>query len=152
MREREYPPLLASGFSDIAEADLHEVFVKPFTYGAEDHRNNLVIDFIRFLKEFKTIRLPAEVWIDGSFATHAPDPFDVDVVFYFDPRDVDALEGETKAKFERLFQSRKFILGLYKVEVHYAVKGNEADYAQWQRTFGTFYDNETPKGIFRLNY
>lgn len=29
---------------------------------------------------------------------------------------------------------------------------DDLDYQQWQRTFGTCYDNVTPKGIFRMRY
>lgn len=150
MRDREYPPLIADGFKDIAESDLHNEFVNPFNYIAKDHRNNLLIDFDSFIKEFKTLNIKAEVWIDGSFATYAPDPAEIDVVFYLNPEEVDNLPAERKTKFDRLFQSRKFIKNLYKVEVFYAVSGNELDYKHWKKTFGTFYDNKKPKGIFRL--
>lgn len=152
MREREFPPLLAIGFKDITEAELHKEFVAPFNYQAEDHRNNLLIGFGSFLNEFKTLNITAEVWIDGSFTTTAPDPSDVDVVFYFNPQEIDSLEQEKKEKFQRLFTERKFMRNLYKVEVHYGTIGNELDYQQWQRTFGTYYDNVTPKGIFRMRY
>lgn len=99
MRDIEYPPLLAEGFKDIAEADLHEEFVAPFHSEPKNCRVNLLIGFGNFLNEFK-----------------------------------------------------RFIRNNYQVEVFYAVKGNEADYHQWQNMFGTCYDNTTPKGIFRLTY
>jgi len=152
MREKEYTPLLVNGFKEIGEVDLKNEFVSPFDFQAKEYRNNLVISFISFLKEFKTINIAAEVWIDGSFTTEAPNPSDVDVVFYFNPIEIDSLEGERKEKFQRLFTERKFMLNLYKVEVHYATRGNDLDYKQWQRTFGTCYDNVTPKGIFRITY
>lgn len=152
MREREFPPLLASGFKDIAENDLHSAFVSPFNNDAERHRYNLLIDFSRFLNEFKTLNLTAEIWIDGSFATTAPDPADVDVVFYLHPDEVESLASEKKSKFERLFLNRRFIKNLYKTEVFYAIINHPPDYAKWQNDFGTCYDNKTPKGIFRLFY
>lgn len=152
MREREYTPLVASGFKDINEVDLHKEFVGPFNHQAGDHRNNLLIGFGSFLDEFKKLKIKAEVWIDGSFATEAPDPSDVDVVFYFNPDEVDSLKEEHKEKFERLFTERKFMRNLYNVEVHYGMIGNDLDYQQWLKTFGTYYDNVTPKGIFRLRY
>lgn len=152
MREREFPPLLANGFKDITEAELHKEFVAPFNYQAEDHRSNLLIGFGSFLNEFKTLNITAEVWIDGSFTTTAPDPSDVDVVFYFNPLEIDSLGQEKKEKFQRLFTERKFMRNLYKVEVHYGTIGSDLDYQQWQRTFGTYYDNVTPKGIFRMRY
>jgi len=151
MREREYSPLLAKGFKDITESDLHAEFVAPFNHG-HDHRNDLLINFGQFLSQFKELKLSAEIWIDGSFATTAPDPSDIDVVFYFKPEEVDSLEQEKKEKFERLFQSRQFMKNLYKVEVFYGIMGSDYDYNQWNYVFGTCYDNRTPKGIFRMRY
>ncbi len=151
MREREFPPLLDNGFKDITEAELHNEFVAPFNHGHE-HRTDLLINFGQFLTQFKELNLTAEIWIDGSFATTAPDPSDIDVVFYFKPEEVDSLEEEKKEKFERLFQSRKFMKNLYKVEVFYGMIGSDYDYNQWNYVFGTCYDNKTPKGIFRMRY
>jgi len=151
MREREYTPLLAKGYKDITEADLHTEFVKPFNHG-HDHRTNLLISFGLFLSQFKELNLSAEVWIDGSFATLAPDPSDIDVIFYFKPEEVDSLEQIQKEKFKRLFQSRTFMKNLYNVEVFYGMVGCDYDYNQWNNVFGTCYDNKTPKGIFRMRY
>jgi hypothetical protein len=147
----EYPPLVSAGFKDIEEKDLHNEFVECFNHG-RDHRTNLLIGFGQFLNQFKELSLTAEVWINGSFATTAPDPDDVDVVFYFNPSEVDKLTGEKKEKFERLFKNRKIMKNLYQVEVFYGVIGDLDDYSQWRRIFGTCYDNNTPKGIFRLFY
>lgn len=152
MREKEYPPLLETGMKDLTEADLHSEFVGPFRYQVEEHRTGLLRKFKEFLAEYKTLGIAAEVWIDGSFATIAPDPSDVDVVFFFDSREVDELAGDRLSKFEKLFQDRKFIRNLYQVEVHYGERNNELHKKQWERTFGTWYDNITPKGMFRLNY
>jgi hypothetical protein len=151
MREIEYTPILTNGFKDITESDLQKEFVKPFDNGHE-HRNKLLINFGHFLDQFKKLGIQAEVWIDGSFATYAPDPSDVDVVFYFETEQIDLLEEEKKQLFNKLFTSRDFMRNLYKVEVHYGEKDNEMDYQQWIKTFGTYYDNITPKGIFRMMY
>jgi len=151
MRDKEYKPLLPNGFKDISEKDLHSEFVEPFNHGHE-HRTNLLISFGQFLNQFKELGLQAEIWIDGSFATHAPDPSDIDVVFYFKAEQVDLLDEERKEKFERLFQSRKFMKNLYNVEVFYGMMGSIYDYNQWTYVFGTCYDNVTPKGIYRMVY
>lgn len=151
MKMREFPPLLPDGFKDIQEQDLFAEFVEGFNDGM-NHRTDLVIDFRRFLTQFKELNLTAEVWIDGSFATTAPDPEDIDVVFYFVPSEVDKLKGEKKEKFDHLFKSRKFIKKLYQVEVFYGTIGDDKDYSQWRNNFGTCYDNTTPKGIFRMFY
>lgn len=151
MRTKEYSPLLPNGFKDISELELHNEFVQPFNNGFE-HRTSLLDNFQMFLNQFKELGIKAEIWIDGSFVTYAPDPEDIDVVFYFNPTEVDALDTEKKKQFERLFKSRRFMKNLYQVEVFYGMMGNNGDYNQWEKVFGTCYDNTTPKGIFRLVY
>ncbi len=151
MREKEYPPLYSRGFKDLQERDLYNEFVTPVREGTE-HRNNLLIDFGRFLNEFKALGITAEVWIDGSFATYAPDPADVDVVFFLKQAEIDSLTEDLRPKFEKLFLSRKFIRNLYKTEVHYAHMNDVWQQMLWQKTFGTCYDNVTPKGIFRIYF
>jgi hypothetical protein len=151
MREKEYPPLYADGFQDIVEKDLHKVFIAPFTKGIE-HRTDLLLNFVQFLKQFKRLGLSAEIWIDGSFATYAPDPGDIDMVFYFDETALKAMSDKNRQLFQKLFQNRKFIKNLYQLEVFCGTKDSEEDYAQWRKNFGTGYDNLTPKGIFRLFY
>ena len=149
MRTEEYKPLHPNGFKDISEADMYAEFVQPFNNGRE-HRINLLINFGQFLNEVKELGLEAEVWIDGSFVTYAPDPSDVDAVFYFDGEKVNTLRDDKKELFDKLFQSRKMIKNLYKVEAFYAQRNDEREIREWSKVFGTYYDNKTPKGIFRL--
>jgi hypothetical protein len=151
MREKEYPPLCPDGFQDIGEKDLHKVFIAPFTDGIE-HRTDLLLNFVQFFKQFKRLGLSAEIWIDGSFATFAPDPADIDIVFFMDETLIPDL-SETQLKlYDKLFMNRKFIKTLYKLEVFYARQSNAVDKTRWQDLFGNYYDGKTPKGIFRLNF
>ncbi len=151
MREHEYPALLPKGFKDINEEELFKEFVSPFHDGHE-YREQLLNTFNQFLRRFKALGVMAEIWIDGSFSTYAPDPADVDVVFYFNFEEIDRLPENKKTEFEKLFSDKKFMRNLYRVEVYMARYGNEDDYKNWQKIFGTFYDNITPKGIFRMHY
>ena len=151
MREKEYPPLCANGFQDIVEKDLHKVFVTPFTEGVE-HRTDLLLNFVHFFKKFKRLGLSAEIWLDGSFATYAPDPADIDIVFFMDESAVMRLSDSQKISYDKLFSNRKFIKTLYKLEVFYARQNNADDKTRWQDLFGNYYDGITPKGIFRLNF
>lgn len=153
MRDVEYPPLHPQGIKDIGEEQLYPVFVESFGHGqAHDYRENLLIRFGQFINQFKQLGLQAELWIDGSFATHAPDPSDVDVVFFFDLTSIDQLEGDKRDLFERLFTNRKFMKTQYRVEVFYVADPGPLDYQQWRKAFCTYYDNETPKGVFRLYF
>lgn len=153
MRDIEYPPLHPAGLKDISEEQLHPIFVDPFGSGqAFDHRQNLLIRFGQYLNQFKKLGLRAECWIDGSFATQAPDPGDVDVVFFLDRLAIDQLAGDKRDLFERLLLNRKFMKAQYGVEVFYVADPDPADYQSWQHTYGTCYDDVTPKGIFRLYF
>lgn len=153
MRDVEYPPLHSQGIKDIGEEQLYPVFVEAFGHGqAHDYRENLLIRFGQFINQFKQLGIGGELWIDGSFATQAPDPSDVDVVFFFDPMQVNSMSQDKKDLFERLFNNRRFIKTQYRVEVFFGTMGNAPHYDQWRQVFGTGYDNVTPKGIFRLYF
>lgn len=153
MREIEYLPLYPGGIIDIDEEQLYPVFVESFGQGeAHDYRQNLLIQFGQFLTQFKKLGIGAELWIDGSFATHAPDPGDVDMVFFFDLTDIDQLDSDKRNLFERLFLNRKFMKAQYRVEVFYVASPGPLDYDQWRKDYGTCYDDVTPKGIFRLYF
>ena len=151
MREIEYLPLHADGFRDIVEKDLHKVFVAPFAEGVE-HRTDLLLNFVQFFKQFKRLGISAEIWIDGSFATYAPDPNDIDIVFFMNQASITDLCDSKQKLYDKLFLNRKFIKTLYKLEVFYARQNNDNDIARWHDLFGHYYDGITPKGIFRLNY
>ena len=153
MRDIEHPPLHPVGIMDIIEDQLYPVFCERFGTGtAHDYRQNLLIQFGQFLDQFKQLGLAAECWIDGSFATHAPDPGDVDVVFFLDLTAIDQLQGDKRNLFERLFYNRRFMKAQYRVEAFFVANPGPADYQQWQKDFGRCYDDVTPKGIFRLYF
>jgi hypothetical protein len=151
MREKEYPPLYLDGFRDIAEKDLHKVFIAPFTEGVA-HRTDLLLNFVTFFKRFKRLGLSAQVWIDGSFATYAPDPADIDIVFFIDLKAIDQLSANKRELFDKLFADRKFIKRLYKLDTFFAEQSDEQEKEEWHKLFGNYYDGLTPKGIFRLNF
>lgn len=60
MRDREYAPLLLSGFQDIQENDFEDIFVKRIGF-QNSIRTKLVQDFVLFLSEFKRLNIKAEV-------------------------------------------------------------------------------------------
>jgi Nucleotidyltransferase domain len=151
MRDKEYPPLYPEGFRDIEEKDLHKIFVAPFNEGVV-HRTGLLLNFVQFFKRFKRLGLPAEIWLDGSFATYAPDPSDVDIVFFIDKSMINNLSNTQYALFVKLFSDRKFIKRLYRLEVFIADQNDANEKNEWFNSFGTYYDEITPKGIFRLNF
>lgn len=151
MREIEYPPLHADAFRDIAEKDLHKVFIAPFNEGVE-HRTDLLLNFVQFFKQFKRLGIAAEIWIDGSFATYAPDPNDIDIVFFMNQDSITGLSNVKQKLYDKLFLNRKFIKTLYKLEVFYARQDNNNDKTRWHDLFGHYYDGITPKCIFKLNY
>ena len=151
MREKEYPPLHPEGFRDISEKELHKVFVAPFTEGVE-HRTDLLLNFVSFFKQFKRLGLSAEVWIDGSFATYAPDPADIDMVFFIETDAIERLPNSKRVLFNKLFSDKKFIKRLYKLDAFLAKENSSKERTIWFNLFGHYYDTVTPKGIFRLNF
>jgi hypothetical protein len=151
MREKEYTPLYPEGFRNITEKELHKVFIAPFSEGVE-HRTDLLLNFVSFFKQFKRLGLSAELWIDGSFATYAPNPADIDMVFFIDTNAIDNLPSSKRVIFDKLFSDRKFIKRLYKLDAFFAEQADENEKKEWRELFGNYYDGVTPKGIFKLNF
>ncbi|MDQ3020399.1 MAG: nucleotidyltransferase domain-containing protein [Bacteroidota bacterium] len=148
MKEIEFPPLLERGFKDIISEEMNDIFVKPFSEKSE--RNKITKEFQNYIELFLRLNVNSEIWIDGSYATKEPNPSDIDIVFFLEVKQVDSLSGEKEELFQKLFLEKKLIKNLYYVDVYYADINSDSEKEMWEIEFGTRYDKETPKGIFRL--
>ena len=148
--EKEYDPLLKDGFQEIALWQLDKVFLEPF--GENEHRKMLIDRLKVYLTEVEAIRLPFEVWIDGSFSTEKPEPTDVDLVLLFDRDEVDSLAGVQSDMFQNLIVEREEIKARYNCDVFFIDGGNEAQKNTWQNTFGKDSRKVQSKGIFRVKF
>jgi hypothetical protein len=73
----ECTPLLGPGFHTMTMSDLHALAVA----GREGQhaRQELFTKLERFVSKLDQLRIPCDLWVDGSFLTEASDPADVDI-------------------------------------------------------------------------
>lgn len=148
----EYVPLCPSGFKDIKEDDFERIFVEPFE-PRNAKRRELCRMFMEWLQAIKEIGISFELWIDGSFATHKPEPDDIDIVCIVNNDDFQALSGDTKTR-ARTFLSRDRAKKEYCCHVYPLYKNSKSynydvEYNYWKNHFGHA-RNGMSKGVFRI--
>lgn len=103
-----------------------------------------------YLNEFAAIDIDAEIWIDGSFATHKPEPQDIDIVFLFKKSDVDYLHGRKEIIFQSLIMDRDIVKAKYGLDVFFIDKDDPDEHEKWINTYGYDTQKINKKGIFKL--
>jgi len=143
----EYPALRPPGFHDINVSDLKRIFVEPFG-SAGARRSWLCERFSAWFKAIEEVGIPFELWINGSFATHKPEPGDIDIVWIFDSDNIQTLPSEAGARLDMLLDMNR-VKREYACHVQSVMKGDKAMYEYWIYHFG--HDrSESPKGLFRI--
>jgi len=142
-----YNSLLSPGFHDISIGQLEKIFVAPFNESVQ--RKSLFERFMVFLSIFNNVGITCEIWIDGSFTTDKHDPSDIDVIFFFDPVEVNGLAQQKKGILSELFGNRTDTKYRYKCDVYFVPNDRVQDRSYWRGWFG-FSRDEQPKGIARL--
>lgn len=148
MYKREYEPLLENGFKQIALWQLDTIFLEPF--GENEQRKQLINRLNAYLSEFLYLGLNAELWIDGSFSTHKPEPQDIDVVFLLDENEIQNLNDRKQKLFEELFLNREIIKARYSVDVYFIDKNDETEKQKWIITYGFDTKKINSKGIYKI--
>lgn len=148
MLKIEHQPLFDSGFKEIGVWELDTYFLEPF---GENVRRKLLIEKLKqFLYDFSYLKLDADVWIDGSFATIKEDPGDVDILFWFKMDDVHNLPPDKQVHFDRLFVQRDKIKIRYYLDLYFENTDDFVARQKWTETFGKDTINLNTKGIFVL--
>ena len=142
----EYSPLHQAGFLDIPVTHLESTFLSPFA--EKTRREHLLSRFQAFLDKFNETGLRAEIWIDGSFATHKPDPNDIDIIFFVDGIEVNKLSPDLQAILWEL-NNRSLSQIRYNCDAFILPNNNPDNRSYWRGWFG-FSRDEQPKGIIRL--
>lgn len=148
MYKREYEPLLENGFKQIALWQLDTVFLEPF--GENEQRKYLINRLSAYISEVLSLGLNAELWIDGSFSTHKPEPQDVDVVFLLDEDEIQDLNERKQKLFEELFIRRELIKARYSVDVYFIDRNDEIEKQKWITTYGFDSRKINSKGIYKI--
>nr|WP_262902743.1 hypothetical protein [Flavobacterium hibisci] len=102
------------------------------------------------MSEFFSLGLNAELWIDGSFSTHKPEPEDIDVVFLLDQNEIEHLNDRKQKLFEELFLNRENIKVRYLVDVYFIDRNDEIEKQKWITTYGFDTRKMNSKGIYKI--
>lgn len=148
MYKKEYKPLFERGFKQIALWQLDSTFLEPFE--ENEHRKYLINRLNAFINEFQFLGLEAEIWIDGSFSTHKPEPQDIDVVFLLDQNAVSSLDSKKEELFHELFMKREEVRVRYSLDVYFIDKDDDEDKQNWISTYGFDSRKMNSKGIYKI--
>lgn len=143
----EFEPLLAPGIHDITKETLEHHFVSPFAL--QEKRKQLIERFGFLLEKVEEIGIAFEVWVNGSFVTKKDEPNDIDIAFFYDPIQANALPAEKKTLFMEVADNSvsKY---RYNCDVYFLPNNNVHLRSQWRGWFG-FTRMETAKGFARIN-
>ncbi len=75
-------PLLAPGRHHMRLQDVHDRFVRDVRN--EAHREKLFLGLEELVQRLLRLKIPCELWIDGSFLTEKPYPDDIDVMVFIE--------------------------------------------------------------------
>ncbi len=144
----EFKPIYPAGFHDILLDDIDNIFVIPFENN--ERRKFLTNRFKDFLDKFVELGISAEIWIDGSYSTHKPEPDDIDIVFFCNPNQLNNLTPDKQNLISELF-NRDISKIRYHCDVYFELAAEPNRRSYWQGWFG-FSRDEKAKGIPRINY
>jgi hypothetical protein len=140
-------PIFPTGLQPILEADIDQHFVAPF--GSSRSRKQLGVGLRNYIDQLRTLNIPVELWIDGSFATHKQDPKDVDLVVLVSKVHLDSLDASKKSKLNSLVGNTAHTKKVFGCDAYFVVAESAASQAYWLNLFGR--DREdNPKGIAKL--
>lgn len=142
----EHSPLLPPGIHDVHEPELGNHFLKKFPTSTT--RAKLVNGLQRYIALLKSHGVKFELWIDGSFTTEKVDPNDIDLVVFFDFKELDALPPDAQRRLTGLVD-RHTAKKNFGCDVLVSNKDDHDHRSYWRGWYG-FDRNENPKGIARI--
>lgn len=151
--DEEFPPLLESGLQRMNIAELQKLVVEQFSYSTS--RVELWKNFSELLDTLARLKLPCDIWVDGSFLTKKINPKDVDFLVELPIEILSALNEDQKNLIDNLsrraFYTGKKLDSYVKIKIpnqghHYHAKAL-LGHNQWLKDFGQSYIKKEPKGI-----
>ncbi len=91
-RKPDFMPLLAPGRHHMRLQDVHDRFVRGIRN--EARREKLFLGLEELVQRLLRLKIPCELWIDGSFLTEKQNPSDIDVMVFVESSVNEALSAE----------------------------------------------------------
>ena len=112
-----WTPISAGGFHPLTQAELAAHFVDDFEEHYQAGRRKMLGRFLVYLQDLAALRLPMEIWLDGSFTTRCPTPDDIDLVVLLSYRDVTRLTHLEQERLSFLLNERERVRIRYDCDV-----------------------------------
>jgi len=116
-----------------------------------DHRLYLFGRLCCYLEELARIGAQFEVWVDGSFVTSKTNPSDIDIVIWYDEKEVDLLPISSQQMLAHLTSDKQTIKSRYNIDVYVEPNGNIHTRAYWRGLYCFVKETEIPKGIANIS-
>lgn len=150
--DEEFPPLLSPGLQRISLEDLKKITVDGFSLSSK--RKELWANFIELIEKISILKLPCEIWVDGSFLTKKIEPNDIDFVVDFPigvtdnptSEQVVMLDDLGARAFYRTKKLHSFVMFTAPAGHNY-YPISRTSHQQWEKDFGFSYIKKEPKGI-----
>jgi hypothetical protein len=137
-------PLFKPGLIKIAINDIEPTFVESFN---NSHIRKLLTEkLLKYLHLLRSFNFNFDIWLDGSYCTHKPEPNDVDTLIVVDPSDVNVLSMEDQRKLKILLDN-SYSKSVYGCDVYVVNRQDIVKVSYWRGWFGFERDGVTAKGI-----
>jgi len=153
----EYPALLPGGFHIRTIEQIRALCVTNFPRSST--RKDLMAKLEIAVARIQAVRVPSELWIDGSFLTVKIDPDDVDFALIVPSHVSISATKEVHETLHWLASDDTYdrehldghVLTMFPSSSPMAVLWHQ-NHEKWEGVFGTKYDNVTPKGIVVMRF
>lgn len=148
----EYPPLLPPGFHKMSHKDLEKIVVGAFPLSKR--RGALWTSLTFVLDALRDLKIPCDVWVDGSFLTKKIDPCDVDFILDIPvsamdkatPEQAQFIQNIAGQLYRKSDNLHSFVM--FKTPLGHAMHADMAvAHNQWENDFGHAFTSREPKGI-----
>jgi hypothetical protein len=148
----EYPPILPPGFHTMTPDELKRAVVEGFPLSKR--REALWNSLTFVLNALTDLKIPCDVWLDGSFLTKKIDPDDVDFIVDIPIESWNSATPEQEAFIDNLSDQlyrksdnlHSFVM--FKTPAGHAMHADMTRvHLQWEKDFGFAYISKQPKGI-----
>lgn len=151
----EFPPLLAVGFHDFSLEKLRQVCVDCFS--ASTTRSFIAEEFTKLVDELTAVKVPCELWLDGSYFTEKIDPEDIDFIVRIRGEVVDAATPEQLAVLNLLNSDLTARRCHSFVHLEWDSSDSRHSFGEWMKAYwlrqwGFARDERTMKGIAVMKF
>ena len=141
-----YPAIVATGFMEIDLSSLESVFLGKIDTPL---RRRLTSQLKLFIRRLITLGISGDLWINGSFATIAPEPMDVDVVLLTTKEVIRKLTPESLEELTYLssLDGRSYVRQKWQVDFYIVESSDLGSRRKFEQLFSRNPEDDSVKGI-----